>query len=77
MHCMTSHLLTLQTQKTNILTAQEFSEQILDTPALRELRLLRERFDTILQELGIDNPYEDLDYDDLPPQIQDKSTPLT
>ena len=67
-----SHLLTLQTQKTNILTAQEFSEQILDTPALRELRLLRERFDTILQELGIDNPYEDLDYDDLPPQIQDR-----
>jgi hypothetical protein len=64
--------LTLQAQKTKILTSQEFVEQVLETAAQRELHGLLDGFEGILQELGIDNPYEDIDYFQLAPEIRQK-----
>lgn len=65
-----SHGLTLQAQKTKILTSQEFIDQILETDERKEIRTLADGFDEIIASLGFENPYESIDYDDLSPQIQ-------
>jgi len=49
--------LTLQPQKTKILTAGEFVNGILETEERKEIGALAEGFEEILDQLGIDNPY--------------------
>lgn len=64
------HGLTLQSQKTNILTKDEFMQQFIETEERRELDSLTEHFDDILYQLGIHNPYNIVIYGDLPPDLQ-------
>jgi len=67
-----SHGLTLQEQKTKILTSQEFVDQILETDEQKEIKSLVTGFDSIIAKLGIENPYESIDYTALPLEIQTK-----
>jgi hypothetical protein len=60
-----NHGLTLQPQKTAIYTAESFQRVFLSSPQDKELDELRQRFATLLDELGISDPYEEIDYDDL------------
>lgn len=66
-----THGLTLQSQKTKILTAGEFVSEVLETEERKEIQALAEGFDEIVDNLGLDNPYEPIDYDTLPPEIQE------
>lgn len=65
-----THGLTLQSQKTKILTAEEFVNDVLETEERKELKALTEGFSEILEIMGIDNPYGELDYDSLPTDFQ-------
>ena len=65
-----SHGLTLQSQKTKILTSQEFIDQMLETDEQKEIKSLASGFDSIIGGLGLLNPYEPIDYIDLSPQMQ-------
>jgi len=67
-----THGLTLQSQKTKILTADEFVNEILETEERKEIEALAEGFDEIVESLGLDNPYEPIDYDTLPREIQEQ-----
>ncbi len=60
-----NHGLTLQPQKTAIYTATNFRKYFLSSPEDKELDELRERFASVLDQLGMSDPYEDIDYDDL------------
>lgn len=60
-----NHGLTLQPQKTSIYTADTFRRIFVSSPEDKELGDLRQRFATLLDELGISDPYQDIDYDDL------------
>lgn len=60
-----NHGLTLQPQKTTILTVEAFRSQYLSTDEDRVLDSMVERFDELLDELNISNPYEPIDYDEL------------
>ncbi len=60
-----NHGLTLQPQKTSIYAVENFRRYFLSSPEDKELDELRERFSTVLDELGISDPYQDIDYDDL------------
>lgn len=59
------HGLTLQQQKTQILSSSEFQNQFLSTPLDRELDSLHSKFDDFMTMLGTDNPYEYIDYEEL------------
>ncbi len=61
------HGLTLQDQKTKILTAEQFRSEFLETDQRKELKALAKGFDDFISRLGLDNPYEPIEYDDLPP----------
>ncbi len=65
-----NHGLNLQPQKTEILTAQVFRERFLTTPLDRELDSLYTRFEELAAELGLDNWYEPIEYDELTPEQQ-------
>lgn len=67
-----THGLTLQAQKTNILSSQEFIEQKIETEEQRVINSLAVDFGDIIQELGLDNPYEPIEYYDLPLEVQEK-----
>src|SRR5690606_37387158 len=54
-----------QQQKTSILDAVKFSEHYLSTPLDREMDSLHEKFQELIEGLGLDNWYEEIDYDDL------------
>ena len=60
-----NHGLTLQPQKTSIYTADNFQRIFLTSPEDTELNELRERFASLLDELGMSDPYEEINYDDL------------
>ncbi|WP_124861288.1 RNA-directed DNA polymerase [Burkholderia anthina] len=66
-----NHGLNLQPQKTDILSSQAFQERFLTTPLDRELDSLYSRFEALAAELGIDNWYEPIEYDDLSAEQQD------
>ncbi|MDR8105062.1 RNA-directed DNA polymerase [Burkholderia cenocepacia] len=66
-----NHGLTLQPQKTEILAVQAFQARFLTTPLDRELDSLYTRFEELAAELGIDNWYEPIEYDDLTAEQQD------
>ncbi len=63
--------LTLQSQKTKILTVDEFTHEVLTTEDKKEVQALAESFSEILEKLGIDNPYDEIDFDSLPPEYQE------
>ena len=65
-----NHGLTLQEQKTHVVTVEAFLEQYVSTPAQRELASLRSRFEAIVEGLGLEKPYDTIDYDELKPDQQ-------
>lgn len=67
-----NHGLTLQPQKTAIVDADTFRRRYLREEEEHERESLSERFQAILQELGIDNFYEDIEYDELDSDTQAK-----
>lgn len=60
-----NHGLSLQPQKTSAYDALSFRERYLATPLDREMDSLHARFQELLEELGLENWYEEIDYDDL------------
>ena len=60
-----NHGLFLQPGKTEILPIEQFERKYLQTPFTIELLSLRERFGDIMDQLGLDDPYGELDYDEL------------
>ena len=46
--------------------------EILETEERKEIEALAEGFDEIVESLGLDNPYEPIDYDTLPREIQEQ-----
>lgn len=65
-----NHRLTLQARKTKILSSEEFVEQLSKSEEGLELEALYNSFNDILDMLGLDNPYEIVDYDSLEPDVQ-------
>jgi hypothetical protein len=64
--------LSLQTEKTTVLSRRQFVEKYLESPVDRELNSLHDRFKEILELLGMDESYEPIEYDDLPDEIKEK-----
>lgn len=60
-----NHGLSLQQQKTTVLDANTFQEEYLATPLDREMDSLHDKFQEFIEELGLENWYEEIDYDDL------------
>ena len=60
-----NHGLTLQSQKTEVVTVDRFRQKYLPTAASRELDSLHDRFDELIDRLGLTDSYEEIDYDDL------------
>jgi hypothetical protein len=67
-----NHGLTLQQDKTEILDVDEFCRKYLQTERWAEHDSLSERFRDILEDIGIDDPYEEIEYDDLEPDVQEQ-----
>ena len=63
-----NHGLTLQTQKTTVVTRAEFERRFLPGPEERELDSLTLKFNHLCEELGIADWYSDIEYDDLEPE---------
>lgn len=59
------HGLTLQPQKTQVLSSRDFTRRFLRDPEDKELTSLEEKFERLIEELGMENRYEPIDYDDL------------
>lgn len=66
-----NHGLTLQQHKTKIVTIEEFSNTYLRPEQEHEINSLSKGFREILDTLGISDTYEDIDYDNLEPEIQE------
>jgi hypothetical protein len=60
-----NHGLTLQPQKTSIYRSAAFVKKYLSGPADKELDALRSQFREFLDELGITDRYEQIEFDDL------------
>ncbi len=71
-----NHGLTLQQHKTRILPVSEFRTEYLETGASRERTSLTERFQRILNNLGITDWYEQICYDDLAQSVQEQINQL-
>lgn len=65
-----NHALTLQQHKTRILPVEQFQQRYLETGSTKERDSLSERFQEILDEIGIEDWYEEIDYDDLDEEVQ-------
>ncbi len=66
-----NHGLSLQPNKTAIFSAPEFHQQFLTTPLDREMDSLHERFQYLVEELELENPYEEIEYEDLTSEQQE------
>lgn len=66
-----NHGLALQPQKTGIYSEERFRKKFLISPAEREINSLHEKFENIIDELGIEDWYEQIDYDELKPEQQE------
>ncbi len=66
-----NHGLNLQPQKTEVLAAAQFSDKYLVTPLDRELNSLHARFEGLAAELGLNDWYESIEYDDLDDEQQE------
>lgn len=60
-----NHGLTLQKEKSAVLKRKEFESRFLDTPARKEKASLRDKFGALVKSLGLGNPYEPIDYEEL------------
>lgn len=60
-----NHGLSLQPQKTNVYSRQSFIDKFLATPLDREMTSLHQRFQQLIEDLGLDSWYEEIDYDSL------------
>ncbi|MGY3314642.1 hypothetical protein ACV242_003138 [Peribacillus simplex] len=65
-----NHGLTLQQSKTKIITVEQFNENYLRGVQHHELDTLSNRFYEIIGEMGLDNPYEPIDFENLDPSVQ-------
>ena len=65
-----NHGLTLQQEKTSIISVDDFLENYCRTGESEELQSLTVMFNEILEEIGIEDPYGYIEYDDLDPQSQ-------
>ncbi len=65
-----NHGLTLQPQKTLIVPTSEFRRRFLPAPEERELDSLNHKFGVLLAELGLSDPYGEIEYTDLDPDQQ-------
>ena len=65
-----SHGLSLQPQKTEVYERAQFQARFLVTPLDRELNSLHSRFEDLATQLGLNDWYEPIDYDDLDPDQQ-------
>ena len=66
-----NHGLTIAEQKTKILPVEIFTQQFLRTERGAELAHLSESFADIIDALGLDNWYQEIEYDDLDDEQQD------
>ena len=66
-----NHGLTLQQQKTSVLSRGNFESKYLTTPLDRELDSLHEKFDQLIADLDLDDSYEQIDYDNLTEEQKD------
>lgn len=66
-----NHGLSLQPQKTSVYEEGTFNKQFLATPLDREISSLHERFEQLVEELGLDSWYEEIDYDNLTQEQQE------
>lgn len=60
-----NHGLNLQPQKTDVFTTDQFRDRFLVTPLDRELNSLHTKFEELADELGLNDWYEPIEYDDL------------
>lgn len=67
-----NHGLTLQQNKTKIIGVDFFEERYLRTEDKRVLDNLSRRFHKIIRKLGITDPYEEINYENLDPKIQEE-----
>lgn len=65
-----NHGLTLQQSKTKIITVERFNDEYLRGVEHHELDTLSNRFYEIIAKIGLDNPYDPIDIDDLEPSVQ-------
>ncbi len=66
-----SHGLTLAPGKTRIVPTDVFLEHYLSSPESEELTKLNLTFEELLAKLGLQNRYEDINYDELEPELQE------
>ena len=66
-----NHGLSLQPQKTATYSAMVFRSRFLATPLDREMDSLHDKFAGLIEELGLDSWYEEIDYDDLTKEQQE------
>jgi len=67
-----NHGLTLQPQKTFVVSVSDFKKRILRTPEQRATESLAKKFNQLIDELGLSSPYEEISYDDL--DVEQKAT---
>ena len=65
-----NHGLTLQQEKTLIMPADDFLHNYCRTGESQELQSLSEQFGQLLQNIGLDDPYGHIEYEDLEPDDQ-------
>jgi len=65
-----NHGLTLQQSKTRIVPVEIFRKFYLKENEKRELETLSERFYALIAEMGIEDPYEEINYENLSPAHQ-------
>lgn len=65
-----NHGLSLQPQKTSVQDAASFRSQYLSTPLDREMDSLHQKFQELIEEIGLESWYEVIDYDDLTEEQQ-------
>lgn len=66
-----NHGLTLQQHKTKIIPTEVFRTVYLRENEKREVETLSERFYELLEQIGIEDTYEDIDYDSLPSEFKE------
>jgi hypothetical protein len=71
-----NHGLTLQQHKTKIMPNEAFVKSYLSTEKEEELNRLSDTFKSLLLELGIEDPYGEIDWNDLSQEQQDKISNL-
>jgi hypothetical protein len=67
-----NHGLTLQQHKTRIVPVNEFRREYLKSEESIEIQRLTDEFLEILQEMGIDDPYGEINYDILSAEIKEQ-----